>query len=201
MKNVRYDILLVGVGGQGVLTIGSLIMEAAIQAGIPANYYPTKGMAQRGGFVKAELKIGRDQIGPGIAPASADLIIAMEQSEALKAIHYAKPGSDFVLYGHIWQPTSVMLGKAPYPSLETVIKQIDIADSKPHYINPTSLPEYENVPVSENIFVLGAALGSSQLGTILDPHQVGEMVENRWKKAAASNRIAFRAGFQAGSNQ
>jgi indolepyruvate ferredoxin oxidoreductase beta subunit len=201
MKNVRYDILLVGVGGQGVLTIGSLIMEAAMQAGIPANYYPTKGMAQRGGFVKAELKLGRDLIGPGIAPASADLIIAMEQSEALKAIRFAKPGSDFVLYGHIWQPTSVMLGKAPYPSLEMVIKQIEIAESKPHYIDPAALPEYENVPVSDNIFVLGATLGASKLGMILDSDQVGELVENRWKKASDRNRIAYQAGIQAGSNQ
>ena len=47
-----YDIYLVGVGGQGVLTIADLITRTAFRKGIPVNYYPTKGMAQRGGFVK-----------------------------------------------------------------------------------------------------------------------------------------------------
>lgn len=201
MNDIRYDILLVGVGGQGVLTIGNLIMEAAIKAGIPANYYPTKGMAQRGGFVKAELKLGRDLIGPGIAQASADLIIAMEQSEALKAIRFAKPGSDFVLYGHIWQPTSVMLGKAPYPSLETVTEQITTVQAIPHVVDPKDLPKYNDAPVSDNIFVLGAVMGASKLGDILDPDMVGKFVENRWKKAAERNRIAYQAGVHVGSNQ
>ena len=51
-----YDIYLVGVGGQGVLTIGEIITETAFRAGLPVNFYPTKGMAQRGGFVKAQLR-------------------------------------------------------------------------------------------------------------------------------------------------
>lgn len=56
---MNYDILIVGVGGQGVLTICELITEAATHAGIPANFYPTKGMAQRGGFVKAQVPAGQ----------------------------------------------------------------------------------------------------------------------------------------------
>ena len=53
-----YDIYLVGVGGQGVLTIGNLITEAAAHQSIPVSFYPTKGMAQRGGAVKAQLRLG-----------------------------------------------------------------------------------------------------------------------------------------------
>ena len=68
-----YDIYLVGVGGQGVLTIGEIIAETAFRAGLPVNFYPTKGMAQRGGFVKAQLRIGRAHPGrrfPSRAPTS-----------------------------------------------------------------------------------------------------------------------------------
>ncbi len=54
-----FDIYLVGVGGQGVLTIGEIITETAFRAGLPVSFYPTKGMAQRGGFVKAQCRIGR----------------------------------------------------------------------------------------------------------------------------------------------
>ena len=54
-----YDVFLVGVGGQGVLTIGDILAEAALGQGTPVNLYPTKGMAQRGGFVKAQVRLGR----------------------------------------------------------------------------------------------------------------------------------------------
>ncbi len=54
----NYDIYFVGVGGQGVLTTGELVAETAHRAGIPVNFYPAKGMAQRGGFVKAQLLTG-----------------------------------------------------------------------------------------------------------------------------------------------
>ena len=71
-----FDIYLVGVGGQGVLTIGEIITETAFRAGKPANFYPTKGMAQRGGAVKAQLRLGRSTVGPAIPERGADLVIA-----------------------------------------------------------------------------------------------------------------------------
>ncbi|MCX6100411.1 MAG: 2-oxoacid:acceptor oxidoreductase family protein [Candidatus Bipolaricaulota bacterium] len=54
------DIVLVGVGGQGILTIGEILLHAALESDVAASFAPTKGMAQRGGFVKAELRLGRD---------------------------------------------------------------------------------------------------------------------------------------------
>ncbi len=56
---MSYDIYLVGVGGQGILTLADLIMRAAVHKGHPVSFFPTKGMAQRGGVVKAELRLGR----------------------------------------------------------------------------------------------------------------------------------------------
>jgi indolepyruvate ferredoxin oxidoreductase, beta subunit len=110
-----YDIYLVGVGGQGVLTIGEIITETAFRVGLPVNFYPTKGMAQRGGFVKAQCRIGRATPGPAIPEGGADLVIATEVSEALKAVKFVKRGGDFVLFAYAWAPTAVMLGKATYP--------------------------------------------------------------------------------------
>ncbi|MDD2569449.1 MAG: 2-oxoacid:acceptor oxidoreductase family protein, partial [Clostridia bacterium] len=59
-----YDIYIVGVGGQGVLTIGDLISEAAVKANIPISFFPTKGMSQRGGLVKAQLRLCSGDVGP-----------------------------------------------------------------------------------------------------------------------------------------
>ena len=86
-------------------------MPKVAAVSLPVNFYPTKGMAQRGGSVKVQVRLGRAVVGPDIPEHHADLAIAMERSEALKAIRYIKPGADFLLYGHVWEPTKVMLGK------------------------------------------------------------------------------------------
>ena len=194
--HIGYDIYLVGVGGQGVLTIGDLITAAAVQKGTPINFYPTKGMAQRGGFVKAQVRMGREMVGPQIPEKGADLVIAMEQSEALKAVRFIKPGKDFVLYGHVWQPTAVMLGKAPYPELEQVQDQVEKAGAVLHYVDPDKRPSVEGTPVPANVYVLGALLGRTGLGQLLDATEVADLVRRRWKRGAEINALAFEAGLE-----
>jgi indolepyruvate ferredoxin oxidoreductase beta subunit len=196
--STRYDVYLVGVGGQGVLTIGDLIAEAAMETGLPVNFYPTKGMAQRGGAVTVQVRLGREVVGPQIPEGKADLVIAMERSEALKALRYVRPGADFLLYGHVWEPTKVMLGKADYPTLEQVSDRVRRAGAQLHYLDPGNLPRHDGRPVPPNVYVLGAAVGCTSLGRILDAETVAGVVTDRWEKYAAVNEMAFRAGLEAG---
>jgi indolepyruvate ferredoxin oxidoreductase beta subunit len=197
---VTYDIYLVGVGGQGVLTIGELIAETASRKGIPVNFYPTKGMAQRGGFVKAQLRMGRATIGPAIPEKGADMVIATEVSEALKALRYIKPNGDFVLFGHVWAPTAVMLGKAAYPTLDQVLSAARDAlndGGRIHYIAEPTLPVYEGAPVPDNIYTLAVALKQTCLGELLPPADVEHSVRTRWKRGIERNVFAFQAGLKA----
>ena len=193
---MNYDIYLVGVGGQGVLTIGKLIAEAAAGQGVPANFFPTKGMAQRGGFVKAQLRLGREVVGPAIPRAGADLVIAMERSEALKAVPYVRPGGEFLLYGHVWAPTAVMLRRADYPTLEAVQAEIRKAGAEVRYL-AAELPQYEGAPVSPNLYVLGAAVGHTRLGSLFEAKTMAEMVAERWPRSRERNLAAFHAGLAA----
>jgi indolepyruvate ferredoxin oxidoreductase beta subunit len=191
---VNFDIFLVGVGGQGVLTVGQVIAEAACRKGIPVSFYPSKGMAQRGGFVKAQVRLGRETVGPNIPEKGADLVMAMELSEALRAVKFLKPGKDFVLFGHAWVPAAVMLGEAVYPTPSQVRERVREAGGELHYLDAESLPLYRGVPVPGNIFVLGAATGRTGLRDVLDPADVEYIVQTRWKRGAERNLLAFRAG-------
>jgi indolepyruvate ferredoxin oxidoreductase beta subunit len=191
---VNYDIFLAGVGGQGVLTIGQVIAEAACRKGIPVSFYPSKGMAQRGGFVKAQVRLGRETVGPNIPEKGADLVMAVELSEALRAVKFLKPGKDFVLFGHVWVPTAVMLGKAAYPTPSQVRERVREAGGGLHYLDAESLPLYQGTPVPGNIFVLGAAIGRTGLRDVLAPADVEYIVQTRWKRGAERNLLAFRAG-------
>lgn len=192
-----YDIYFVGVGGQGVLTIGELVAETAHRVGVPVNFYPTKGMAQRGGFVKAQLRLGRETVGASIPEKGANLVIAMEVSEALKAVRFIKPGGDFLLFGHVWSPTAVLLGRADYPALDQVRERVQEAGGRMHYLAPDSLPLYEDVSVAANVFVLGAALGHTGLGGVLDSAEVAKTIETRWKRGVERNLFAFQSGLDA----
>lgn len=189
----KFDIYLVGVGGQGVLTIGELIAETAFRARVPVNFYPTKGMAQRGGFVKAHLRIGRAAPGPAIPEQGADLVIATEVSEALKAVRFVKPGGDFVLFAYVWQPTAVMLGKASYPALGAVVEQIKLAGARPLVIDPAGLPLYEGQPVPDNVYTLGVAATQTKLAGVVSPEAISEVIAGRWKRGADRNLFAFNA--------
>ena len=190
------DIVLVGVGGQGVLTIGELLLHAAFEAGAPASLIPTKGMAQRGGFVKVELRLGREGVGLRIGERSADLVVGTERSEALKGIRYAKPDGTFVLFDHVWEPTGVMLGSDAYPSLAQVTEVIRAATGRLVVLRPADLPAVGGRPAPSNVYVLGAILGASSLRESLGPETVERVLSDRWPTASKANVAAFRAGLR-----
>jgi indolepyruvate ferredoxin oxidoreductase, beta subunit len=191
---MKYDVFMVGVGGQGILTIGEILSSAALVKDLPVNFYPSKGMAQRGGFVKAQLRLGNEIVGPNIPECGADLVLAMEVSEALKAIRYVKPGGDFVLFGDVWAPTAVMLGKAGYPTLDAVLGEVKKSGAKLIYLNPQAIPFYKDRKAADNIFMLGATLKHTALSKIFTAEEMDHVIQERWKKAAEANRFALQAG-------
>lgn len=193
MLATTLDIYLVGVGGQGILTIAELITKAAEAKGISANFFPTKGMAQRGGFVKAQLKLGHNEVGPDIRPGGADLIIAMELSESLKALRFLKQDGDCIIYGYNWQPTEVMLGKAPYPTVEQVKEEVTKAGGHVTYLPPENMPE----GVADNIYLLAAAVKHTCLGKFFTAEEIQEAIISRWPQGAERNMASFEAGMGA----
>jgi indolepyruvate ferredoxin oxidoreductase beta subunit len=188
------DMYIVGVGGQGVLTIAEIALDAASKKDIPVNFYPTKGMAQRGGFVKAQIRFGRTVYGPSIPEQGADVLASMELSESLKAVRYAKKGSDFVVLSSRWLPTAVMLGKAPYPDENTIIEEIAKAGSHAHLL---SLPSFEGKALRENLYLLGAMLRHSQLSRLFSFEEIAAVVKERWPKVAEQNLFTLQAGYDA----
>ncbi len=191
---MKFDIFLVGVGGQGILTIGEILASAALERSLPVNFFPYKGMAQRGGLVKAQLRLGVENVGPNLPERSADLVIAMERSEALKAVRWLRPGGDFFFYPEVWSPTAVMLGKAAYPTLEAVTGQVLASGARLWVLDPASLPEVDGKPAAANLYILGAVLRNTPLGVFFSSAEIEDIVSKRWQKSAAANRQAFQAG-------
>ncbi len=93
MKNkTSYDIILAGVGGQGVLSVAAVISRAAIQDGFTIRQSEVHGMSQRGGAVVAHMRLSRNEIESDLIPmGNADFVLSMEPLESLRYVAYLKP--------------------------------------------------------------------------------------------------------------
>jgi len=109
MKN--FNIYLIGVGGQGIGLLSEILLRAVDKAGYPVKGVDTHGLAQRGGIVTSQIRIGEKAHSPLIPEGEADLLVAMERHEALRGMNIAlKAGGTLVYYNAVWQPLDVRLG-------------------------------------------------------------------------------------------
>jgi indolepyruvate ferredoxin oxidoreductase, beta subunit len=122
------NILIVGVGGQGVLLASALISEAALEAGYDAKKSEVHGMAQRGGVVSSHVRIGEKVFSPLIPMGQADVLLAFEKAEAQRWVHFIKPGGKLIVNDLKWVPPIAFLKGFSYPPDPVDIVRKRIAD-------------------------------------------------------------------------
>jgi indolepyruvate ferredoxin oxidoreductase beta subunit len=116
MDKSIYNILLSGVGGQGILVASQILAEAALAAGYDVKKAEVHGMAQRGGSVSSHVRFGEEVYSPLITKHEADFLVAFEPLEALRYLNYLRPGGTVVLNEQKILPQSVRIGDAIYPA-------------------------------------------------------------------------------------
>ncbi|MDD3153935.1 MAG: indolepyruvate oxidoreductase subunit beta [Victivallaceae bacterium] len=110
------NILLCGVGGQGILLAAKIIAAAAESAGFQVTTNEVHGMAQRGGSVTAQVRFGANVHSPLILEGCADVLASMEAAEGVRYAHWLKPGGFAVVSSEEVIPVTVSSGKAVYPA-------------------------------------------------------------------------------------
>ena len=107
-----FNIYLTGVGGQGIGLISEVILRAADHGGHPVKSVDTHGLAQRGGIVVSQIRIGENVFSPLVPAGQADLVISLERHEALRAAGTVlKENGCLIYYNTVWQPLSVRLNE------------------------------------------------------------------------------------------
>jgi len=121
------NILLVGVGGQGTILASKILAEVALLQGHDVKMSEIHGMAQRGGSVVTHVRMGEKIYGPVIDEGEADFIVAFEKLEALRSIHYLRPGGTVVVNNQRIDPMTVITGQFVYPPeiLDTLLERAD----------------------------------------------------------------------------
>ena len=115
MDNKITNILIVGVGGQGIVLAGDLITSAARAAGFDAKAAEIHGMSQRGGSVLSEVRYGKEIFSPIMPAKGADIILAFELLEGLRTLPRLKEGGIIIVNDQKIMPSSVTYGAGVYP--------------------------------------------------------------------------------------
>lgn len=149
----RYDIYMAGVGGQGIGLLSEALARAADKAGLPVRGCDTHGLAQRGGVVTSHLRLGRAAHSPLVSPGGADLVVALERHEALRAARdYLKEGGVLVWYDAVFQPLEVRLGKAAEVGAAEVEEECGRKGARAVLVLREDLPD----PRMQNVALLAA---------------------------------------------
>ena len=193
MKNI-YKIQLIGVGGQGTIKASTIIGEAAMKKGLNVVMSEVHGMAQRGGTVVTEFKIGEAH-SPLIEEGAADLMIAFEPTEALRALNKINQESFVIVNSSPIVPFTVSLGISEYPELTSVFEELQVRIKNLLIINAEKIAKEAGSIISENMVLLGAAVATPNFPIEKDL-VIRSMKENLPFKSIKTNLKAFEMGFE-----
>ena len=189
---MKKDIILSGVGGQGILSIATIIGDAAVRAGLNLKQAEVHGMSQRGGEVESGLRLSDSEIYSDMVPlGSADIILSMEPMEALRYLPFLHEG------GYVITSSSPFrnIGNYPEEAVEKALASLNHVIT----VDLDRISQENSMPKSANVILLGAAAGV--IG-ILTPEQLRESIRNvfarKGKQIVDMNLKAFEIGQEYG---
>lgn len=150
----EYNILIVGVGGQGVLKLAQMICEVSMIEGNNALMSEIHGMAQRGGSVFSEVRIG-DVSSPIIENGECDMIISLEPSEILRYFDKLKKEVVIVSNNEIIKPYTVSLGLSKYPEIDKIFEKLKEFTEKIFIIDGKRLTKEIGSNITLNTIMFG----------------------------------------------
>lgn len=184
------DIILSGVGGQGILSIATIIGAAAINDNLYIKQAEVHGMSQRGGDVQSNLRISSTPIASDLIPlGKADLIISLEPMEAMRYLPYLKKD------GWVITNTEPFVNIPDYPDLDTLMQRIE---ALPHHValDVAAIASEAASPRAANIVLLGAAAPFLGIDIAKIEDGIHSVFARKGDAIVEMNIKAFRAGLK-----
>ena len=150
------NVIVAGVGGQGILTAAEVLARVALEAGLEVKKSEVKGLSQRGGSVVSFVRFGPRVYSPVIEKGTAQLLVAFERAEALRWVHFLKPEDNAVVLNDLTVvPLPATLGLDTYPQdVEETLRQVA---GRLLVVNAPAVANRLGNPLVANTVVLGAA--------------------------------------------
>jgi len=189
----KTNIVLTGVGGQGVITAANILGKAAVNAGVNVFVSEVHGMAQRGGSVSCTVRVGNVS-GPLVASGTADAILSTEPIEALRYIQYANKKTKVITDINPVIPFTVAVGGEEYPSLDEVYKEMAL-HAELHKIDALKISKESGAVITKNIVMLGA-LAAADVLPFKTEILLETVLDNVPAKYKDINKKAFEGGLK-----
>jgi len=188
---MKQDIILAGVGGQGILSIAFVIASAALEDGLEVKQAEVHGMSQRGGAVQSHLRLSQERIFSDLIPkGEADLILSVEPLEALRYIDYLRPD------GMVVSSRAPFINIPDYPDLEAILSQIRRV-GRHVIVDSEKLAREAGSLRTQNMVMLGAASRFLLVREDRLLQFIRVLFERRGESMVAANLKAFELGRRA----
>jgi len=187
---MKYDIMLAGVGGQGVLSLAALIGRAAVAEGLHVKQSEVHGMAQRGGAVLSHLRLSDQAIASDLIPlGTADMILSMEPLESLRYVAYLGPG------GTVVTAADPFVNIPDYPPKEEILAKVRRLP-RAVVVEAERLAREAGEALAKNTVMVGAAAHLLPLRRESFDGAIRLTFEAKGERALQVNFAAFAAGWQ-----
>jgi len=193
----KQDLLMVGVGGQGIILASDILGEVALTAGYDVKKTDTLGMAQRGGSVLSHVRLAGQVSSPLIKEGEVDMLVAFEKLEAARWAHFLSPGGLAIVNNHAMPPLSVSMGTARYPTDEEVGDILRRQTNRVCFTNGTGRAAELGDVRALNMFMLGCVSSFLPIDVDLWKDCISQRLPSRILQI---NMTAFEQGRKETSN-
>lgn len=193
---MTFNVLLTGVGGEGVLVTSVILARAAVIEGYKTSGTQLHGLAQRGGSIPTHLRFGKEAHSPLIPRCQADLILGLEPVEAARACYFAsKQRTNFVVDTYPLVPVYTSIHNEKYPSNESIRKMIGPFAKKVVMTDSSHICEKKfGNPIYGNVMAIGVAMANGFLP--LSKKSVMEAIKSSVRRGYKQNKEAFAVGME-----
>ena len=190
------NIIIAGVGGQGVILMSEVLGNSAVQDGLKVRGSEVLGMAQRGGSVFSNIRLGEDVFSPMTPDGKCDLLVALEPSEALRNIQFLNKTSIVIMNIRKVIPATVSMGKSTYPEIDLIKARLETVAGKVIGLDAVEMADKAGNRQTSNVVMLGALFGTGKMPISIETVK-GSIKERVPAKAVDVNMKAFDIGFEA----
>ncbi len=191
----EFNIVLAGVGGQGILLAAEILGTAGMREGLNVLVSEIHGMAQRGGAVVSTIRIGDKVSASTILDGQADMILGFELLETLRSLKYASDKTLVIVSYEKIPPPELASKNLPYPSISDIIEKIHRFTKKVIVVEAASLAEKAGGSLTQNIVLIGALAATGKL-PIKKESLMKALSELVPKKHLKMNIKAFDLGYR-----
>ena len=188
---MKYDILIAGVGGQGIVLASRMLALAAVKAGFHVSTAETIGMSQREGSVSSHIRIGDEISGPLIPIGQADLLLGFEPAETVRNLPFLRRGGKILVNTRAIPPASRPPGSPEYDPV-SLLSFLNTHCPEILCLDFTKLAEESGTYRATNVVMLGAALGIGVL-PFSEETLRSVLYTEIPEKHRAVNRVAFES--------